>query len=248
MVVEAAENELMLAVGVGAILVVVDVVVLVDVEDVLVDVLDVTVGVVVVVDVVVLVDVELLLVVVPVGTVVVVVDVLVVVLGSVVPGGILTTPAGTVVVVPHETMIHFCAVVPFIHFLVVRKTDRVFELLQIAREPVEDGIDTRLLPDWQRAVLATKSCLVVSFSQMKIFVGVLAGTYFFDPEAHRFLMAAVTTPNLLLTHTEAVEPPSARPSWERKRNTRVRAKAAPSIRRGMTPDTALLTACCTGQI
>jgi hypothetical protein len=243
MVVEAALNELMLAVGVGATVVVVVVVVVV----VLLVVVVVPVGTVVVVVVVVL----LVVVVVPVGTVVVllvVVDVLAVVLGSVVPGGILTTPADTVVVVPHETMIHFCAVVPFTHFLVVRITDRVFELLQIARVPVEDGIDTRLVPDWQRAVFATKSCLVVSFSQMKIFVGVLAGTYFFDPVAHRFLMTAVTTPNLLLMHTEAVELPSARPSWERKRNTRVRAKAAPSIRRDMTPDTALLTACCTGRI
>jgi hypothetical protein len=246
MVVEAALNELMLAVGVGATVVVVVLLVVVVVVGAVVVVV-VPVGTVVVVVVVVVV---LLVVVVPVGTVVVVVvvDVLVVVLGSVVPGGILTTPAGTVVVVPHETMIHFCAVVPFTHFLVVRITDRVFELLQIARVPVEDGIDTRLVPDWQRAVFATKSCLVMSFSQMKIFVGVLAGTYFFDPVAHRFLMAAVTTPNLLLTHTETVELPSARSSWERKRNTRVRAKAAPSIRRDMTPDTALLTACCTGRI
>jgi hypothetical protein len=166
----------------------------------------------------------------------------------VVPVGIVVVVLLVVVVVLGETTIHFCAVVPVAHFLMVRVTDRVFELLQTAREPVDDGIDTRLVPAGQRAVFRMASCLVVSFSQMKMFVGVLVGTYFFDPVAQRFLMVAVTTPDLLLTHTEAVELPSARPPWERKRNTRVRAKTAPSIRRGMAPDTALLTACCTREI
>jgi|688.fasta_scaffold219028_2 hypothetical protein len=254
MVVDAAENELMLAVGVGAIVVVVvvDVVVLVDVEDVLVDVedvlvdvLDVTVGVVVVVDVVVLVDVELLLVVVPVGTVVVVVDVLVVVLGSVVPGGILTTPAGTVVVVLIEKMIQFCEIIPAAHFLVVRTTSRDFELLQTVREPVVDGIDIYLVPDLHRTVFRTKSCFVAGFSQITVLAGVLAGTCLLDPVKHRFLMAAVTTPDLLLTHTEVVVLPSALLLWKRKRNTRVRATAAPNIRRDMTPRKAVTSACCT---
>ena len=200
--VDAAENEVMVAEGMGVVVVVV-VVVVVDV-----DVVDVVLGAVVVV-VVTTVVVELVdvLLVVPVeteGTVVVtegvvevVVDTGVDIGASVDIEGVVTVTTelseGVVVVVGMKT-VQSCFTAPEAHFFVALTTVRVFELVHTVRLP-EIGVgETSFVPLTQRLFFEIMICLFDVLSHTFAAVTALLGTYFLLPGAHRFFTAAVMTP------------------------------------------------------
>lgn len=182
--VDAAENEVMVAGGVGVVVVVV----VVDV-----DVVDVVLGAVVVVVVVTTVVVELVdvLLVVPVetgGTVVVtegVVEVVVTVTTEL--------SEGVVVVVGMKT-VQSCFTAPEAHFFVALTTVRVFELVHTVRLPEVGVGETSFVPLRQRLFVEIMICLFDVLSHTFAAVTALLGTYFLLPGAHRFFTAAVMTP------------------------------------------------------
>jgi hypothetical protein len=200
-VVDAAENEVMVAGGVGVVVVVV---VVVDV-----DVVDVVLGAVVVVVVVTTVVVELVdvllvvsvetggTVVVTEGVVEVVVDTGVDIGASVDIEGVVTATTelseGVVVVVGMKTVqSRFTA--PEAHFFVALTTVRVFELVHTVRLP-EIGLgETSFVPLRQRLFFEIMICLFDVLSHTFAAVTALLGTYFLLPGAHRFFTAAVMTP------------------------------------------------------
>ena len=200
--VDAAENEVMVAGGVGVVVVVV---VVVDV-----DVVDVVLGAVVVVVVVTTVVVELVdvllvvsvetggTVVVTEGVVEVVVDTGVDIGASVDIEGVVTVTTelseGVVVVVGMKTVqSRFTA--PEAHFFFVALTTvRVFELVHTVRLP-EIGVgETSFVPRRQRLFFEIMICLFDVLSHTFTAVTALLGTYFLLPGAHRFFTAAVMTP------------------------------------------------------
>jgi hypothetical protein len=203
-VVDAAENEVMVAGGVGVVVVVVDVV---DVD--VVDVVDVVLGAVVVVVVVTTVVVELVdvllvvsvetggTVVVTEGVVEVVVDTGVDIGASVDIEGVVTVTTelseGVVVVVGMKT-VQSCFTAPEAHFFVALTTVRVFELVHTVRLP-EIGVgETSFVPLRQRLFFEIMICLFDVLSHTFAAVTALLGTYFLLPGAHRFFTAAVMTP------------------------------------------------------
>lgn len=200
--VDAAENEVMVAEGMGAVVVVV-VVVVVDV-DVVVVVLGAVVVVVFTAVVVELVDVLLVVPVETGGTVVVTEGVVEVVadtgvdIGASVDieGVVMATTElaeGVVVVVGMKT-VQSCFTAPEVHFFVALTTVRVFELVHTVRLP-EIGVgETSFVPLTQRLFFEIMICLFDVLSHTFAAVTALLGTYFLLPEAHRFFTAAVMTP------------------------------------------------------
>ena len=211
-------NDVIAAVGLGAVVVVVVLVVVVLVVVVVVEVV-VGAGTVVVVDAVVvgevvvvvvdvvelLVVVEELLLVVPVGTVVELVVVEEVSLGVSLGGEEGLCCGDDEVVVVGVKTIHVCAIEPEAHFFVALTTARVFELLQMLRVPVERGIAMGFVPRGQRKIGAAMSFFVEDCSHTLMPVGDVAGNSFLLPETHLPFAKAVTNPDLLPLHTTEVE-------------------------------------------
>lgn len=187
---DAAENEVMVAKGMGVVVVVV--------------VLGAVVVVVVTTVVVELVDVLLVVPVETGGTVVVTEGVVEVVADTGVDIGasvdiegvetVTTELAEGVVVVVGMKTVQSCFTAPEVHFFVALTTVRVFELVHTVRLP-EIGVgETSFVPLTQRLFFEIMICLFDVLSHTFAAVTALLGTYFLLPEAHRLFTAAVMTP------------------------------------------------------